>query len=204
MWPDNQEGGTEMAFWNRQKNKANDTTQSSASTNGCTTAVQFYNDCVEDYHNTANRQGLAKRGLIFIPELIPIGEKTVLAFLKDPFFSAQFGSNPKMYYYVIMSLALQAGIVFAVKWHEDFPALKAGYVDQIIEEGPADACKPFLRQLGLSDNEKENAFYRVIYERWLAKHEPYWEMRDPRDYTIKATLAAYQLGISMILEKYGY
>ena len=164
----------------------------------------FYANCVEDFHNAAKSRGMANRGLIFIPELIPIGEKTVLAFLKDPFFQMQFSGNPQMYYYAIMSLSLQAGIVFAVKWHDNFSALKAGYVDQIIEEGPADACKPFLRQLGLTNNDKENDFYRAIYARWLAKHEPYWKMNDPRDYTFKATLAAYQLGISMILEKYGY
>ena len=58
----------------------------------------------------------------------------------------------------IMALSLQAGMVFGVKWHENYSALQTGYVDQIIEEGPADACKPLLRQLGLTDNEKENAF----------------------------------------------
>ena len=166
--------------------------------------IQFYNDCVEDYHKTANKHGFANKGLIFIPELIPIGEKTVLAFLRDPFFQMQFGNDPHLYYYAIMSLSLQAGIVFAGKWHSDFPALKSGYVDKIIAEGPADACKPFLKQFGLVDNEKENDFYRTIFERWLAMHEPYWKLSDPRDYTFKATLAAYQLGISMILEKYGY
>ena len=51
----------------------------------------------------------------------------------------EFNGNPQVYYYVIMSLSLQAGIVFAEKWHSDFPALKSGYVDDIIAEGPADA-----------------------------------------------------------------
>lgn len=194
-----------MAFWNKKKNNTTASTNTAPGANGDVSSVmRFYNDCVEDYHNTAKQQGLANRGIIFIPELIPIGEKTVLAFLKDPFFQMQFSGNPQIYYYAIMSLSLQAGVVFAVKWHEDFSALKAGYVDQIIEEGPADECKPFLRQLGLTDNDKENDFYRAIYARWLAKHEPFWKLNDPRDYTFKATLAAYQLGISMILEKYGY
>ena len=166
--------------------------------------IQFYNDCVEDYHKSANKSGFANRGLIFIPELLPIGEKTILAFLKDPFFQMQFGGDANLYYYVIMSLSLQAGIVFAEKWHSDFPTLKSGYVDKIITEGPADACKPFLKQLGLTDTERENDFYRTIYGRWTVMHEPYWKLSDPRDYTFKAMLAAYQLGISMILEKYGY
>ena len=150
------------------------------------------------------KNGFANRGLIFIPELIPIGEKTVLAFLQDTFFQMQFGNNPQVYYYAIMSLSLQAGIVFAEKWHSNFPALKSGFVDQIISEGPADACKPFLIQLGLSTTEKENEFYQTIFKSWLEMHEPYWKLSDPREYTFTATLAAYQLGISMILEKYGY
>ena len=166
--------------------------------------IQFYNECVEDFHKTAMGKGQATRGLIFIPELIPIGEKTVLAFLKDPFFQMEFGENPQLYYYVIMSLSLQAGIVFAFEWHADYDALKSGYVDQIIEEGPAEDCKPFLKALGLTTNEEENAFYHTIFDRWLAKHEPYWKMDDPREYTFRATLAAYQLGISMILCEYGY
>lgn len=165
---------------------------------------EFYSACVKDYHSTAMKNGFAKRGLIFIPELMPIGEKTVLAFLKDPFFQMEFGSNPQLYYYAIMSLSLQAGIVFAAKWHSDFSSLKSGYVDQIIEEGPADECKPLLLELGLTDNEKENDFYRTIYARWMTMHEPYWKLSDPRDYTFRATVAAYQLGVSMILEKYGY
>lgn len=35
-------------------------------------------------------------------------------------------------------------------------------------------------------------------------HEPYWKLEDPRKHTMAAMLAAYQLGISMVLEKYGY
>ena len=196
-----------MSFFDKYKKErkpAPSATPASAQNCSTSSVVQFYNDCIEAYHNAAAEKGFATRGIIFIPELIPIGEKTILAFLKDPFFQMQFGSNPQMYYYVIMSLSLQAGMVFSVKWHENYAALKNGYVDEIIAEGPADACKPFLRQLGLTDNEKENDFYRVIFDKWLEQHEPYWNMSDPRDYTFKATLAAYQLGISMILEKYGY
>ena len=166
--------------------------------------IQFYNDCVADYHKAAMEKGMAERGVIFIPELLPIGEKTVLAFLKDPFFQMEFGNNPQMYYYVIMSLSLQAGMVFAAKWHDNYSELTDSYINEIIEDGPAEACKPFLRELGLNSTEKENAFYRVVFERWLANHKPYWELSDPRQYTFRATLAAYQLGISMILCKYGY
>ena len=43
-----------------------------------------------------------------------------------------------------------------------------------------------------------------IFRRWVALHEPYWKLRDPRDYTYRAMVAGYQLGVSMMLEKLGY
>lgn len=172
--------------------------------NDTSTPNDFYTECVADYHKTAKSLGHANRDLIYIPELIPIGQKTVLAFLKDNFFQMEFGKNPQQYYLVIMALSLQSGIVFANKWHLNYSALKSGYVDQIIEEGPADAAEVLLKnEIGLN-KEQANQFYGKIYERWLVLHEPYWKMSDPRQYTFNAMLAAYQLGISMILEKYGY
>lgn len=191
-----------MGLFDLFKKKQNPGTVTASPTSN--SIVKFYNDCVEDYHKAAITKGMANRGLIFIPELIPIGERTVLDFLKDSFFQMELGDNPQMYYYVIMSLSLQAGIVFADKWHSNYNELKTGFVEEIIAKGPSDVCKPFLIQLGLSDKEKEQAFYGSIFERWLTMHEPYWKLRDPRDYTFKAMLAAYQLGVSMILEKYGY
>lgn len=189
----------------KKKAKADTSVQADAvSDNSISPIIQFYNDCIEDYHKKAMENGKAKHGVIFIPELLPIGEKTVLAFLKDPFFQMQYGSNPQTYYYVIMSLSLQAGMVFAVKWHRNFSGLTESFVDEIIEDGPADKCKPYLQEIGLDNIEKENAFYRLIFERWLKNHEPYWKLKDPREYTFRATLAAYQLGISMILCEYGY
>ena len=193
-----------MSFFDMFKKKKEDPKVSSSQNRTASSIIQFYNDCVADYHNTAKSKGFAEKGVILIPELIPIGEKTVLAFLQDRFFQMEFGNNPPMYYYAIMSLSLQAGMVFADKWHSDFSALKSEYVDQIIVEGPADACKPLLKSLGLTDNDKENDFYRAIFERWMKQHEPYWKLNDPREYTFRAMLAAYQLGISMILYKYGY
>ena len=52
-------------------------------------AVSFYTDCVSVFHNEAKKFGIASKGLIYIPELIPHGEKTILEYLKDPFFQMQ-------------------------------------------------------------------------------------------------------------------
>lgn len=165
----------------------------------------FYNECVNIFHDEAEKSNFASKGLIFIPELIPMGEKTILAFLQDRFFSVEFGQNPPQYYYVIMSLSLQAGICYADKWHKDFSGLTSGYVDQIIANGPADDADRILKStIGLVGTQNQNAFYQKIYKKWMACHEPYWSLQDPRQYTFKTMVAAYQLGISMTLEKYGF
>ncbi len=167
--------------------------------------ISFYNDCVADFHQEAAKHGVANKGLIFIPELIPLGEKTILAYLQDPFFQMQCGGNAQQYYYLIMALSIDAGICFATKWHEQFSALEK-YVEEIIAEGPADDANTLMDAHfpdGVMGNQG-NDFFPLIYQRWLEMHEPYWRLSDPRQYTFKAMLAAYQLGISMILEKFGY
>lgn len=167
-------------------------------------AQEFFKLCIMDFHARAGQEDYATKGLIFIPELMPMGQQSVLAFLNDSFFKMQFGSNPQTYYYVIMSLCVQTGIVYAAKWHEDFSELKNGYVDKIIAEGPAEEAQPITKKQFGWDRDKENAFYNMIYQRWLSLHEPYWDLDNPREYTFNAMVAAYQLGVSMILEKLGY
>lgn len=165
----------------------------------------FYNECVSDFHREAESCGVAKKGLIFIPELMDIGETAILSYLRDPYLQSEFEDNPTVLYYVIMSLAIESGIVFANKWHEDFPHLKS-YAIEIITNGPADDANSLLKKhfpANVSEDQG-NTFFRKIFARWVAMHKPYWDLDDPRNYTFKALVAAYQLGISMMLEKLGY
>lgn len=191
-----------MGLFDRlKKNQKKDSTESVQIKN----PQSFYTDCLKTFHDEAMANGFANRGLIFIPELMPMGEKAVLAYLQDMFFTMEFGKNPTQYYYVIMSLSLQTGICFGEKWHKDFAGLKADYVDEIIKVGPADDANVILAEtVGINGNEEQNAFYQKIYEKWIYCHEPYWALNDPRQYTFRAMVAAYQLGISMVLEKYGF
>lgn len=196
--------GNQMLLFNRKNKDESKAMPKQREINGHNNPSSFYTECVADYHKAAKSLGYANKDVILIPELIPYGQRTVLAFLKDDFFRMEFSNNPTQYYYVIMILSLQSGIAFAQKWHLDFKDLINGYVDKIIAVGPANAAEEILiKNIGL-DKKQADRFYTKIFERWIALHEPYWELSDPREYTFYAMLAAYQLGISMILETHGF
>lgn len=163
----------------------------------------FYKCCIEAYHKFANEQGLAKKGLIFIPELIEYGNNSVLAYLQDKFFSIEYANDPATYYFVINSFAFQTGIVYAAIWHTNFSQLKDGKWKDVISNGAWDYVEELLLDLEL-DKEEFNKFQSELYKEWISLHEPYWELEDPRKYTFNALLASYQLGISIMLDKYGY
>lgn len=167
----------------------------------------FYSRCIEDYHDYAKEKGYLTKGLIYIPELIPIGQNTVLKYLKNTSMQNEFSDNPAQLYYVINSLTLQCGIIFGAMWHTDFEKLSSGVGPNEVfsySHGVWDHVKPiFENDLGISE-EESYGMCRDIFNRWLSQHKPYWKLSDPREYTYSATLATFQLGVSMILEKYGY
>ena len=165
----------------------------------------FLNKCIDEFGRAATNAGYMKN-IVFIPELVPMGEKVVLSFLQDNFFQMEFGDNPLQYYYVINTLCLQAGVVAADMWHQDFDKLKGGFLDEIIAKGPAEYAKPiFQKEFELdSDGDAGEKLYSKVFEKWIELHQPAWELDDPRDYTFAAIHASYLTGVSMILSKYGY
>lgn len=166
---------------------------------------KFYADCVKAFHDKAMMSDVANRGLIFIPELIEPGKKIILEYLNDPFFQAQCKNNSQQYYYLIMSLIIESGICLATMWHESFSCLER-YIEDVIENGPAEDANTIMNKYFSKDviGDQGNKFFKEIFESWLEMHEPYWNLDDSREYTVNAMVAAYQLGVSMILEKLGY
>lgn len=75
-------------------------------------------------------------------------------------------------------------------------------MDNIIKAGPADDANVISAEtIGIMDNQEQNTLYQKICEKWIQCREPYWALEDSRQYTFRAMVVAYQLGISMVLEK---
>lgn len=165
---------------------------------------EFYAICSKEFHDLAAQNwNLAPRGAVFVPELLDLGETTVLSFLNDLFFQMEFRSNPQQYYFVVNTMCFMAGIVFGDKWHRQASALKNGFAEEVIQDGPPDYAAPILENVvGLTAVDCDN-LYQKLYQRWMDLHDPYWKLEDPRAYTFKLLLASYQLGVSIVLAKYG-
>ena len=155
---------------------------------------EFYTACVEDFHKEAMKRGLIKKGPRIIPELLQLGQQAVLIYFKNERLQSQF-EDPETYYGFMVMTCIYFGAVFAKKWHEDFSGL-SDYAAEMIRVGPYEDAKKLLN--------KDPGLSGAIYIRWSKMHKPYWSLQDPRNYTFNGMLAAYQLGISIVLESYGY
>lgn len=166
---------------------------------------KFYTVSCEKFHDMANLGlELTPRGVIFVPELIRIGGETILAWLQDPAFQQRFGHSVETYYYVLAVRSFEAGLVFGDKWHHQVSALKSGFVEEVIKGDINDYVNPIIDNVMHMDEYTQASFYKDIFDCWTELHAPYWKLRDPRDYTFNLLLAAYQLGVSVILTKYGF
>ena len=165
---------------------------------------RFYVQCMKDFHDVAQKSGFAPKGAVMIPELAPIGTRTVMSFLRDQELLETYGDDPVQWYYAIVGLSIQAGIVFGYQWHVDYSGLNEAYISSIIDNGPAEIAGDLMMQVCHKNQIEANDYYSSIFSEWLRLHDPYWNMTDPRQYTFNATLAAFQVGVSTILGEFGF
>ena len=171
---------------------------------GIESPKDFYITCIGNFNATAQRYQQAMRDTIFIPELIDFGTQAILWFYKNDELQRQI-SEPAEYYYVAVCTALHCGILFACQWHENYKAMcNNGFVNKIMETGPSRFTPGIIKKTLGWDDIQFRKFVMAIFEKWMELHKPYWNLKDPREYTFQATLAVYQLGISMTLGKLGY
>lgn len=167
--------------------------------------ARFYAISCEKFHNMANEGlELTPNGLILVPELLEIGQKVILALLQDPSLQRRCGTNPETYYYVITAHSFDAGLVFGDRWHNNVSSLKSGFVDEVIKGDINEYSNPIIENIIGWDDYTRAPFYKDLFDCWKELHAPYWKLRDPREYTFSLMLAAYQLGVSVILTQYGF
>lgn len=167
----------------------------------------FFAESTKEFHDELKAKGHNTSKIIAIPELLPLGEKAILYYLKTPFVQMLTGNDPARYYFYMTNLAFTTGINYGNKWHEDYEELKNSYaVTAMVEGGHLEAAIDILFKTLNYNEKKKNKLFAQVSDIWSEMVEPYWNLpeNEAKAYIFQALLAAYQAGVSLILIKYGY
>ncbi len=158
----------------------------------------YYQQCLQELHEAAAARGYAERGAVIAPDLLPFGAKAVEKYYGDPILAAELAADPTQYYYTVSCFCLQCGILFASLYDSDPLALTEGYVDAVTSMDPWQFAEPAARERLDLDLDAMNLLCAAVFDRWVDLVEPYYRTPEGSDCIYYATLAMYQLGISLV------
>ncbi len=169
------------------------------------TANEFYTDCLNGFVATAQRFGYANSGPRGNETLARRANQSVRELLKYKELIKLFGKDPMMYYYYINGLAFAMGIVLAMlqlNAKEKFD--DKNLIPMIVndpETSAHDLAFHAMQQFGMQP-EIYNQLVQELYKTFTDLHEPYWQAKEPRDYTLSAFYASFMTGCSISIERY--
>lgn len=169
--------------------------------------MRHYFNCVEAFHQVAQEEGYVTKAPIHVPELLLWGEQVIISRLRSKTYTSLMRTNKRYHWLVINTEALQLGILFGYAWHKNFDDLQNSLLRKVMKTGPAPYLEPiFTGPLPIPpDSFKTLSF--IIFHEWeqqKASLRKFRKTENPSPYTLKAILASFQLGVSMILEKLGH
>ena len=159
---------------------------------------RFYLQCLQELHEAAAARGYAERGAVMAPDLLPFGEKAVTKYYSDPILAAEFAADPTQYYYTVGYFCLQCGILFAGLYDSDPLALTEGYVETVTSMDPWQFAERTAKERLDLDLDAMNLLCAAVFDRWIDLVEPYYRTPEGTECIYYATLAMYQLGISLV------
>ena len=168
------------------------------------TPTEFYLECIKAYHEAAAKLEVVQKDQIIIPELMPVGEKVALAFLQNQRYLDLCKDDAEKYYQMIIFLSIHAGMAVATQWDLNKNDIQK-HLGMIIND-PVQIGQELIKQYFSNVIPDSNGMILcvAIFIAWKKLHDPYWKLSDPRKYTLLSMAAAFQLGVTMMLEKYGY
>ena len=173
------------------------------------TLEEDYQTFVTEYHKMAKEQGYANSGIVSVPALMPCGERVIASFLNDEELKSMYSSNSSAsYFYAILWMSILSGMAFADKWYND-GEIGDEFVEEMIEHTPVRKMSETLfPKIGIRDMNKQKDFCVHILGVWTGlsakRKNEFVANNQSREYWLQEMLAAYQLGVSMMLDTYGY
>ena len=165
--------------------------------------AQLFQQCIDGFHSRAKELGYAEHGLINVPELLEYGAQAVRWYYENETIREVFDDDDtNLYYMTAIGTALRCGILFGLKWYLGSPELqRPGYVEHVLENISEETGSLIWQEFDL-DEDTFADFSIEIFMRWSEILHPCFARDDAMLCIFDATMAAYLLGISMILCKY--
>lgn len=154
----------------------------------------------KEFNELAINEELVKGDIVFVPELVPLGEKAVLELMSNSTIQKEYGDNPGFFYYIVLQYALKTGILLGARWEVDFESLTPDSYRKELAHALNGETERILEEIGLDTEEKHDAFFVALYEKWHELTLPYTTLEDQTPYIFGSIFAALQLGITMILD----
>jgi len=165
---------------------------------------QFAKDCAEAFVAVARQYALGEKGVVYVPALTRKSEAAVVELLKLRGYIKAYGDQPMLYYYHILSLSFAMGVILGMLWFNKREAFEDKNILKDIlgnpQTSPHDLAFGTLGQFGVT-GDVYNDLMKNVWEKFLELHEPYWHLKDPRDYTMSGFFGAFLMGSSVVLAK---
>lgn len=170
-----------------------------------TKSNDFYCECLEGFAEVSGRFGYALGGTRGNEVLMRRAEQSVRELLKYKPLIQLHGNNPPMYYYYINGLAFAMGVVLAMlQANAPQKFTERNLIPMLVSDPDTsahDLAFHTMQQYGMSP-EVYNQLVQELYKKFQELHEPYWAVKEPRDYTLAAFYASFMTGCSVVLGKF--
>lgn len=169
------------------------------------TADEFYDDCLNGFIGVAQGFGYANSGPRGNDVLSRRAEQSVRELLKYKPMIEAFGNDPMTYYYHINGLAFAMGIVLATLQLNAPQKFKERDLIPAIVNDPVtsahDLAYHTMQQYGMVPG-IYNQLVQELFRKFQTLHEPYWQAKEPRHYTLAAFYASFTTGCSIAIERF--
>jgi len=162
---------------------------------------KFQSDCITELLKEAGKLGVPAKETLDELELLTTGKDIIQHYFSDSYTHIIFGDNADKYYNFIMCQTLRSGVESEIKWHESRASFP-GFVTSLKLSGPSDRSQELLDKIMEESpkGKKTTDLYDTFFACIMKKLNRYWDHEESQEFTERAMLAVFQLGICIAAE----
>ncbi len=163
--------------------------------------LRFYASCVYDLHEAVRAHGLARNGPILVRGLLRPGYDAIASYYESDDIRAEFQRLSDFEDFMVM-LSICFGLLLAALWHQDSENIEDA-AERVASRLPVEAAQDIIEALFdqpvMAD--RGSPLFDLAYGRFCAMLAPHRGAPDEPRRVLYALTAAFQLGVTLMLER---